>query len=411
MNIQRVSRGWSRVAIVVCAFGVLFTWSSRASAYAWMIRHEYAGCNMCHADPSGGGLLTEYGRAQSEVLLRTHYGFEGAKEEPGNAGEFLFGAVKLPESVLLGGDFRVMQLHMEVPGSPATDQLIWMQADMEGQWSLDRFHVNGSIGYVPLGDLPASLTHSSQENLISRVHWVGVDLDEDKQWMVRAGRMNLPFGIRSIEHTLWVRTQTRTDTDATQEDGVSLAFNGTGLRGEVLAIVGNMQLSPAAYRERGYSAFVEWAPTTGLAVGVDSLITHADRDVVLQTPLWRQAHGVFGRWSPARIVVISSEWALTFESQPPTATAGATNTSGTAGYLQLDVEPLQGVHVGATGELEDTPLSGPTSSPPSLGAWGTLQWFFAPHVDIRADAIVQSLASGSTHTNVTTLLGQFHAFL
>jgi hypothetical protein len=376
-----------------------------------MIRHDYAGCNMCHADPSGGGLLTEYGRAQSEVLLRTRYGRENANAEPGKVAEFLFGAVTLPESVLLGGDFRVMQMHVTTPGSPATDQLIWMQADLEGQWSVDRVHFNGSIGYEPLGDLPAALTHSSQENLISRVHWAGVDLDEDKQWMVRAGRMNLPFGIRSIEHTLWVRTQTQTDIDATQEDGLAVSYNGAGLRGEAMAIFGNMLLSPAAYRQRGYSAFLEWAPLTDLAVGVDSLVTHADRDVTLQTPLWRQAHGLFGRWAPVRPLVVSTEWALTFESQPATATAGAKNTAGTAGMLSLDVEPLQGLHVGTTGELQDTPLSGQGSSPPSLGVWGTLQWFFAPRLDIRGDAIAQSFAAGPNRTTVTTLLGQFHAFL
>lgn len=411
MNIERVSWGWFRVSIVVCAVGVLLTWSGSAQAYAWMIRHDYAGCNMCHADPSGGGLLTGYGRAQSEVLLRTHYWGEKANDEPGKISQFLFGAVTLPDSVLLGADFRVMQMHMAISGAPTTDQLIWMQADLEGQWSVDRFHVNGSIGYVPLGDLPASLTHSSQENLVSRVHWVGVDLDEDKQWMVRAGRMNLPFGIRSIEHTCWVRTLTQTDIDATQEDGLAVAYNGSGLRGEAMAIFGNMQLSPAAYRQRGYAAFLEWAPITGLAVGVDSLATHADRDVTLQTPLWRQAYGIFGRWAPVRPVVVSSEWDLTFQSQPATAFAGAKNTQGTAGMLNLDVEPIQGIHVGTTGELLASPLSGPGSSPPSLAAWGTLQWFFAPRLDIRGDVIVQSIAAGDSRTSVTTLLGQFHAFL
>jgi hypothetical protein len=377
-----------------------------------MIRHDYAGCNMCHADPSGGGLLTAYGRAQGEVLLRTRYGFEKESDDPGKMAQFLFGAVPLPESLLLGGDFRVMQLHVEVPGSPSTDQLIWMQADLEGQWSIDRVHLNGSIGYVPQGDLPASLTHTSQQNLVSRVHWVGVDVDEDKRWMLRAGRMNLPFGIRSVEHTLWVRTLTQTDTDATQEDGFSIAFNGTGWRGEAMGIAGNFLVSPAAYRERGYAAFVEWAPLSGLAVGLDSMITHADRDLLLQTPIWRQAHGAFARWSPARPLVVSSEWALTSKSQPPTPTVGATSSLGMAGMLSVDVEVLQGLHIGTTGELEDSPLSGAGSSPPWLGAWGTLQWFFAPRVDIRADAIVQSIASpDSSRITETTLLGQFHAFL
>ena len=41
-----------------------------AHAHSWMIREGYATCAECHLDPSGGGLLTDYGRAQSEILMR-----------------------------------------------------------------------------------------------------------------------------------------------------------------------------------------------------------------------------------------------------------------------------------------------------------------------------------------------------
>ncbi|MBP9112990.1 MAG: hypothetical protein KBF88_09300, partial [Polyangiaceae bacterium] len=52
----------------VALFALTFT-TSEARAYPWMIRHEYTSCNACHADPSGGSLLTEYGRAQGVTLL------------------------------------------------------------------------------------------------------------------------------------------------------------------------------------------------------------------------------------------------------------------------------------------------------------------------------------------------------
>ena len=44
-----------------------------AHAYPWMIRHGYSGCGVCHVDPSGAGLLTDYGRAQSELLMATRW--------------------------------------------------------------------------------------------------------------------------------------------------------------------------------------------------------------------------------------------------------------------------------------------------------------------------------------------------
>ena len=48
--------------------------SGTAQAYPFMIRHGYTQCATCHTDPSGGTLLNEYGRAQSELLLSSIYG-------------------------------------------------------------------------------------------------------------------------------------------------------------------------------------------------------------------------------------------------------------------------------------------------------------------------------------------------
>jgi len=56
---------------VVAAVGLF---STAASAYPTMIRNGYTQCATCHADPSGGTLLTPYGRAQSELLLSSRWG-------------------------------------------------------------------------------------------------------------------------------------------------------------------------------------------------------------------------------------------------------------------------------------------------------------------------------------------------
>ncbi|HXS18780.1 MAG TPA: hypothetical protein VN764_16390, partial [Polyangiaceae bacterium] len=64
-----------------------------------MIRHGYGGCPTCHVDPSGGELLTLYGRMQGDQLLSMQYGAE-PKEEP-DVG-FLWGAVDTPENLSLG---------------------------------------------------------------------------------------------------------------------------------------------------------------------------------------------------------------------------------------------------------------------------------------------------------------------
>lgn len=397
---QLFSLGFGLLACVMA-----LSWSPDAKAYAWMIRHDYAACAQCHADPSGGSLLTAYGRAQSELLLRTQYK-KGAEEDPGRVGEFLFGAVTLPESLLLGGAFRSLYIRTQPSQGSARSRYIIMQADLVGQVTVDRFRANASIGYIHEGALGASITRDVNDRLISRHHWLGVDLGEDKQFLLRAGRMNLPFGIRSIEHTLWVRSETRTNINDAQQHGVALSFNTEKIRTEVMAIAGNFQLRPDDFRERGYSAYFEYAPIERGAFGVSSLVTHAEADLSNPaTPVFRHAHGLFGRYAPIKPLVLMIEGDYLLRSPKI-----GQNASGMAGFFQADYEVVQGVHVIGTGELMNRSLSNMGTS---YGLWGSAQWFFLPHVDVRADAIWQTLAvaPGAPRVEGFTLLGQFHAFL
>src|SRR5580693_6482763 len=104
-------------AFALAACFVLMLLPSRAHAYPWMIRHGYTGCGPCHTDPSGGaGALTEYGRAQSDLLLRTRY---GSRAEEADRTAALLGFVSLPEQARLGGDFREAYLSNQASGAPA----------------------------------------------------------------------------------------------------------------------------------------------------------------------------------------------------------------------------------------------------------------------------------------------------
>ncbi len=409
------TRIWGgQIFVFVIVLGTIALWPSRAHAYAWMIRHGYTACAQCHADPSGGSLLTSYGRTIGEVVLRTRYG--KPQDSDSKVGDFLFGAIKLPDTVLLGGDVRTMARSTKAQGAPTADtELLIMQADFQGQVSFGRFRMNASVGYAQRNALPAIVTHWSKGNVVSRVHWLGYALGENEEWLVRAGRMNLPFGVRSIEHTLWARTYNgtygpRTDINAGQEHGVSLSYNKGKLRGEVMAILGNFQLNPDTFRERGYSAYLEYAITKKLAAGGSSLITHANRDLYLQTEAIRHAHGIFGRFSPVEPLVLLAEVDYTLTSQPPTGAFGAINSSGIVGFLQADVEAVQGVHLMATGEMQS--LAKYDTKGPSLGGWGTVAWFFAPHSDLRLDAIYRVGTPGSAgNAHSTTLLAQLHFYL
>ena len=409
---------------VVLALG----WPAEASAYVWMIQHGYAACGTCHADPSGGSLLTRYGRAQGELLLRTHYKKvpEGQEQEPGRVGDFLFGAFKLPDALLLGGDVRLMYIALKPETSPwifmsnfgqkgaARWYGSWlaMQQDVTGQFTYKRVRAYASLGYArdtakgsDDADALAAITRTSPDRMISRAHWIGVDLGEENQWLVRGGRFNLPFGLRLIEHPMWVRNVTRTDIDAFQQYGVSASYTSPKVRGEAMVILGNYLVSPDSLRERGYSGFVEWVPVERLALGASSLVTHAAYDPLPKTAQWRHAHGVFGRWSPVKHLALLGEVDYVLFSTPP-----GSNNSGIASMVQADYELIRGFHAMLTWENLTQDLTHGNSYY-STGMWGSLVWFFAPHADVRFDVIWRSDAANGPRANDIMLLGQLHLFL
>lgn len=378
---------------------------SRAEAYPWMIRHDYTACGMCHADPSGAGLLTAYGRAQSEVFMRTKWSSPaGEEEDPGKLGDFAFGAIPLPEQLLLQADMRGLYMHVAPPSpAPSVDRFILMQADVAAGVSAGKLRAAGSLGYAHEGALGASVTRGTEDRLVSRQHWVGVTLGDDDTVLLRAGRMNLPYGLRVIEHTSFVRASTRTDINAAQQHGVAVAYTPEGWRMEAMAILGNFQLRPDDLRERGVAGYVEKSFGQNLAVGVTTLVTHAAYEPEARTSAFRQAHGLFGRWAIAKPVVIMAEADLVVRSPKRRAI-----DVGSTSFLQVDVEPVQGVHLAATGEMQTTRI-GPDAT--SFGGWLSAFWFFLPHTDVRADLVYRDIAAGPSRAPVLTYLAQIHGWL
>jgi hypothetical protein len=383
-----------RVYLALLFALVALSHAKSAHAYAWMIRHEYSRCGSCHTDPSGAGLLTSYGRDQSDQLLRMQYGASDA--EPGKTSGFLWGILKEPSVLTLGGQFRPMFMELKVGKGSFGSQLIFMQADVQAELDLGHFRANASFGLAPTDGSGASVAGS----FISREHWAGYGFLNDAL-LLRAGRINLPFGIRSIEHTLFVRRATRTDLNDTQQHGVAVAYDGSGIRAELMAIAGNYQIRPDAYRERGYSLTAEYAALDNLAIGVSSLATHAARDLYVKVANTRQAHGVLVRYAPWRPLVFLGEGDVLVQK-----TSGAASVTGLATLLQADVEPIQGLHFMVTGETYT-----PGKQAQSYGGWLGAAWFFAPHADLRLDFMQRSEIFGPARVPVTAAMAQAHVFL
>ena len=364
-----------------------------------MVRHHYLSCASCHVDPSGGTTLTEYGRAQSDVLVRWKPGAKAeASEEVDPSTRFLW-AVPLPEWLLISGNIR-SGLMANAPGGVRP---LLMATEFRAALLMGPFVASGSLGFGYKGSGPASVVSWGDPALVSREHWLGLKFLDDSV-MVRAGRLNVPFGLRNIEHTSWVRTATRTDINISQQHGAAVAFNGESGRGEVMGIAGNFQMGPDAYRERGYSAFFEIGLGESGGLGVSSLVTASLRDVALLLPNTRHAHGIFARVAPVQALALMAEVDFLMQSVPQTPLG-----LGFTSFLQGDVEPWQGIHIIGTFEMLKQPVAG---SGLSVGGWLSAMWNVLPHTELRIDNIVRSTA-GTTGGNVLsyTFLLQAHVFL
>lgn len=399
--------GRRRAALRPLVFAVflVLAWAvpATASAYPWMIRHEYSACATCHTDPSGGGLLTRYGRAQSALLLSSRAGLPQNEEEPGKYKDFAFGAVPLPEELDLQGWTRSAYLINMSGGDVVDKRFLLMRGDLGAHVRLGAFRASGMLGVALKDSRPLSqeawVTSSrTGANLVSREHWAGVALADDAV-LVRAGRLNLPFGLRNIEHTTWVRRETRSDTNQQQQHGVAVAYTGEKLRGELMGIAGNFQVRPDAYRERGYAGYGEYAVLNNLGLGVSSSLVHANADLGTRVPYFRQAHGVFVRYAPVKPLVLMAEGDLLIKSLKNDNPA-----TDFAGLLQADFEAIQGLHFVATGEALTQSRVKETLFGGWIGAW----FFLFAHMDARIDLVQRTAGAGPSTTSV---LFQLHGWL
>jgi hypothetical protein len=483
-----------RVALIALPLLAVFA-PKQAHAYAWMIKRGYPSCPACHADPSGGELLTAYGRMISTLTLSTNWEGDGsasnqrgltrkialrgpetfaagpkaapeevkldeskaegdkaegdkaegdkaegdkaegddaessestetaeapaatseASSSSSSSGEstfpnFLFGAFELPEWLLLGGSYR----HMNTLklGDDVSFKTFPMMMDLYGQAQFGAFKVGGSLGGARVANpsyakrAQITTNQGKEWNLISRTHYIGYDVLPELT--VRVGRLNLPFGVRIPEHTMWVRQATNTDRESSQQHGVAVAYVGEKIRGEILGIAGNYQMNPDKFRDRGYSGYLEYATGDATTVGVSSMYTFskADRIKLQDLKTMRQVHGLMARAGFGEKAALLAEADAIITSR---------RELGYVGFVQLDTEFIQGLHFLVTGEMldqgyEKTPQGGTPKArvagegKPKVGGWLSCAWFIYSHFDVRIDAIKRT-------GDDVQLLGQLHVYL
>ncbi|HVK85588.1 MAG TPA: hypothetical protein VM513_15820 [Kofleriaceae bacterium] len=224
-------------------------------------------CGMCHVAPTGGGPLTQWGREEfGETLAR------------GGNGNFLHGAIELPDWFAVGGDLRFAALANDT-GSPEGTELAAfpMQAELSlgvasGAWSTSvtvglRGRIRSGAPTSPMSTASSVESATLTDYVISREHTIQWKSEEGGAY-VRAGRFAAPHGLRLADHSTYVRRYLGYNLFE-ETYGIGGGWIGDSLEVHATAFVAD-PLQYAGREEVGGAAMVEWMPTDTIAVGAST---------------------------------------------------------------------------------------------------------------------------------------------
>ena len=165
-----------------------------AEAEPIFLSRQYARCTTCHYSPTGGGLLTPYGRSLSRQELSTT-GSSGSAQPAGNEEEFLFGALgDALGAVQLGIEMRPSHLDFTF-GDTSSSRNLFMAADLLAAYRVKEWTFYAQIGRQP---------RFEGAKIDSFEYWIA--RQPEKGIGFRVGRFFPAYGVRFADHTAFNRT-------------------------------------------------------------------------------------------------------------------------------------------------------------------------------------------------------------
>jgi hypothetical protein len=201
----------SRRRIVVLSLLALAAGVARAAAEPIFLSRQYARCTNCHYSPTGGGLLTPYGRSLSREELST-FGASRGSGSLGREQDFLFGALgKGLGPVSVGLDLRPSHLSIDSQEYSSSRDFL-MNAAVSAGVQLRNWTFYGQVGRQPRGN---------DTRVTSFEHWASYQ--SDRGLGVRVGRFLPAYGVRLADHTSFTRAPLGFDNDD-QIYGLELSY-------------------------------------------------------------------------------------------------------------------------------------------------------------------------------------------
>lgn len=336
--------------------------------YAHFIGHGYTSCINCHFNPSGGGMLNDYGRAVSATTISSRiFNKKTDEEKLAYTSGFLFRKPK-QEFFRTQVNYRGFQL-VRNPGSKVeSKEWINMQADLRGILKFgeqDKFLLAGSIGYSPPAKQPSR--KEDENEFRTREYYLGYRATPRLGFY--AGLMDKTYGVKLVEHIAYSRTTPQV-TQNDQTHGLLAHYLGSSFEAFAHYFQGNLA-DEKDQQSKGFSAVFEKTIFTNHRLGA-SFIKSGNEYFNLTS------YALQGKFN------LHEGSALLFELgeaiQDPAN--NVPHFKSRYGMIQTYLRPWQGVYVLTNIEYVKRNLS----EEPYTIRWGPgIQFFPIQRVELRAD--------------------------
>lgn len=311
------------MSLVTAIVGCILLAAADADAYPqFQLSQGVDRCTACHFSPAGGGLINDYGRNEA-----------GDTISRGGDGRFLHGLWEPPSWLLLGADLRGATA-IKYQNQEREYLAFPMQSDL---------YVRAG-GETVSFSLTAGLRGGARdpqppliERLVSREHYLMYQRESGTY--ARAGRFFPVFGIRSQDHTAYVRRYLGFHT-LEEPYGIAAGHFADDWEAHVTAFVPRpIEFLGAGKKAKGIAAYYERRFLDGnAALAAQARFASSSTDT-------RVVGGVVGkRWFPDAGVMLLGE--LDLQRQAFADAAGPTRY-GLAAYAGASKFVARGVMVGA----------------------------------------------------------------
>jgi hypothetical protein len=333
--------------------------SPLAFAFPELTRHGYTHCSTCHVSPSGGGVMTEYGRSLSKEVLST-WSYEG--EEKPLHGLFTNSS---PEWLAVGGDLRTIQTYLNNP-QIKQGRYFLMQSDLElavrtmKVWWVSSFGVRGEDRG----------REDEKGDFISRRHYLLYQPNDNIY--LRAGQYMAPFGLMIPNHNAMIRRSLKFFPDS---ESYNIESGWLGEKTEAsVTLMGGRPEKDYKYVESGFALNTSYFFNDKNKIGLSGWRGQNNQGR-------RTSIGAYGILALAEKFYLLSELDHQWSENFPLAIT--TESKGWVSYQRLNYVVSQGIYPYLVHELSYLDLASLNSRMDSYGIG--LQFYPRPHFEFHLE--------------------------